>query len=162
MKKSTQVLFLSTAFVAISACATKETQQAEKNVEKSIQTEAPATQKGELATRGAVTFMNAPGLTDAQKSKLMDIHAKTYTESQKIGNELTQAKSALFKTLVSPKSTKKEIYILKRKIVDLDKKRLETMFKAIEEVEKVFGKNEQTESVYKEFYHLESMGRDNF
>lgn len=157
MKKMVKYLTIGTALLGLSACASKSEKQAEQKVEQSVQAENPATQKGELAARGANTFMNATGLTDAQKSKLMDVHAKTYTEAQKIGNELTQTKAALFKTLVSPTSTKKEINLLKKKIVSLDKQRLDTMFKAIEEVEKIVGKTAQSADIYKEFYNIEVM-----
>ena len=155
MKKLITVL----ALLGLAACATSEQKKTEAKVDQAIQAEKPANQPGDIAARGEDAFMKAPGLTEAQRMKLMEIHSKAYAESTTIRTELGKTKSALFKTLIDPKSGNKEINILKKKIVALDKKRLDTMFKALDEAKKILGKNDQAENVYKEFYHLEMMNK---
>lgn len=136
------------ASLGLAACGTTS---AEKKAETATQAEAPATGEGELAVRGANIIVNAPGLTTEQREQVMQVHTKTFEEATKLREELTQAKSALFKTLVSPASTKKEISALKNKVMTLDKQRLDLMMKAFDQVQKIVGKDKMDESMIKHF-----------
>jgi hypothetical protein len=147
------------ALLGLGACATTADEKTEVKVEKAVQAEPSANQPGEIAVRGEEAFLKAPGLTEAQRMKLMEIHKKAYAESMSIRDELGKAKSALFKTLVDPKASAKELSLLKKKITALDKKRLTAMFTALDEAQKVLGKTAQAESVYREFYQMDLMNK---
>lgn len=102
-------------------------------------TESPSIEK-----IGHDAFMNAPGLTDAQKIKLSEIMKATFGEAQKIKLEIANQKVDLFEVITNPAAQDSEVTKIKRKIVELDKKRLDLMFKSLDAVQKVVGKNPET------------------
>jgi hypothetical protein len=93
---------------------------------------------------GHDAFMNAPGLTEAQKIKLGQIMKATYAETQKIKFEIATNKVDLFDAITSPLAKASDVNTLKKKLTELDKKRLALMFKSLDEVQKVIGKNAET------------------
>lgn len=132
------------------ACSSTPTQE-ETNVDARVSDQRPADMPGELAVRGYEAFVNSTSFTPEQKEKLVTIHTKTYEQASLLRDEISKTKSALFKTLATPNYSAKEVSILKKKIEKLDQKRLATMFKAIDDVEKVIGRSQESEKVYQRF-----------
>ena len=139
MRKITMLTILT--FISLGAYA----------VETSTQPTTPSTTQPTMAADaspiekiGHDAFMKAPGLTDAQKIKLGEIMKNTFNESQKIKLEIADQKVSLFEAITNPTAKSSDVTKIKNKITDLDKKRLALMFKSLDEVQKVIGKNPET------------------
>lgn len=135
-------LFLNTA------CSSTETNPDQKAV---VCPQEPAPSPQEIIQKAALAFSKAPGLTPDEKTRLNDIYTRIYMEALEIRQEMGQAKSLLFRKLASAKYKNKEIVDLKNKIVKLDKRRLNLMFEALDEVQEVVGHGEENEKLYKFF-----------
>lgn len=79
----------------------------------------------------------ASNLSEEQKNALIAIDEKRNKEYWMITEEMEKAKVVLIETALSPKSSDKEINVIKKKIIALDKKRLTNGFKSLEEARKI-------------------------
>lgn len=119
---------------------TKQGQQAEEQM--------VAQKPQAAAVNVAAIFANAPDLTDEQKQKLQAIHANVYEEAMAIRGEINENRSLLYNTLVMSDYSSAEVNNLKKKIVSLDKKRLDVMFKALKDVQKIVGRGKDKVNIY--------------
>lgn len=159
MKKNTikQGLIL-IALLASAACTTKAARE-EALMNSEVKAQAPADTPEKIVGRASEAFSNVEGLKPEQKAKLSDIYVRVYTDSKSIRREIGQSKSLLFMTLAKPDYKESEITMLKKKIVALDQKRLNLMFTALDDVQKVVGKGKSTENIYKHFHDYEMPNR---
>lgn len=149
----TKALFFS-MFAFLFACGSTEKEQ-DQQLSQKINQQAPANSSEEILQRAASMFANAEGLTAEQKEKLTSIYTKVYIESMQIRKDLGKSKSLLFSTLSKPDYQPSEITNLKKRIVDLDQKRLDVMFAALDDVQAVVGKGQGSEKLYKHFERYE-------
>jgi len=127
----------------------------QKTVDQKLQKE-PAIAPGEsIASRGAQILIHAPGLSEEQKRKLIEIHTSTFMRSAEIREEIGKSKSLLFKMVASPDTKKAEVEALKKRIVKLDRDRLDLMFKALDDTLAVTGKGPAAEEVFRRLEFLE-------
>ncbi len=148
------VLFL----LANLSCATASHEKSEESkVDEKISQQHPSAEPGEMAIQGALTFSDMPGITEQQKLDLLKLNKETADEAHSLGMQIRQAKMTLFQTLSTPNYKKSEVAILKKKIVKLDKKRLDVMFHTLDKVEKIIGKSDvNKEKLYEHiFLHQE-------
>ena len=142
------------AAISISGCAStgakSESCEDQKNKQQA-QTKAP----GEIASMAAKAFADAPGLTEDQKQKLLLVYSRTYSQAINIRTQITQSKSLLFKLVVTNAFNSPEVDGLKKKIVDLDQDRLNVMFKALADVQKIVGSSENREEIFRHFQDYE-------
>lgn len=159
MKSIRQGLLVAAAGFAVAGiglvgCGSTPTEQ---KVEKEVQATPAPKQAGDLASEGHQAFLNAPNLTEAQKIKLSEVMKTTYAEAIKIKEEIGKSKLVLFKTITSPDYKQKEVDVIKKKITKLDQKRLEIMFKSLDDVQKIIGRNPETaeylQRIMKEHMH---------
>lgn len=144
-----KILIILMAFVALQSCSTKTTKE-ERQQEVQIRKQEPADTPQEIAERAAAIFANAPDLTEQQKQQLDTIYRNVYDEAMIIRRDIGQTKSLMYMTLVRADYKSTEIENLKKKIVALDKKRLDLMFDALEDVQKVVGRGIDKEKTYKQ------------
>ena len=105
----------------------------------------------DIALRAAEIFSGSPNLTTEQKDKIHTIYTNVYDESMSIRREIGQSKSLLYETLVKPDYKSTEINSLKKRIVGLDKKRLDIMYKALDDVQKIIAQGAtDKERMYKQ------------
>lgn len=149
------LLFVSLLFIA--GCASK----ADKNaaLEQRIKAEPPANTPEEIAQRAADVFASAPGLTDEQRNKLRALYLKTYAESYAIRKEIGQMKSLLFKEAAVNKFKSKEINQLTSRILEADQRRLNIMFLALEEMQKIVGYGEDKKDLYEHLRRYDYPGK---
>lgn len=138
--------------VLITTACTSQQKAEEKQLNQNIQAQKPADTPEQIADRAAMAFSNVEGLTPEQKLKLSNIYKNVYLESMKIRREIGQSKSLLFMTLAKVDYKAKDITNLKKKIVELDQRRLNLMFEALDDVQNVVGRGVEAEKIYK---HLE-------
>ncbi len=153
--KQSLILFL---LLASAACTSKAVRE-EALMNSEVKAQPPADTPEKIVGRAAEAFSNVEGLKPEQKAKLSDIYVRVYTDSKLIRREIGQSKSLLFMTLAKPDYKESEITMLKKKIVTLDQKRLNLMFTALDEVQKVVGKGKSAENIYKHFYEYEMPNR---
>lgn len=110
---------------------------------------------GSIAAHGVEAFMLSEKLTKEQKEKLLEIHGRTFRDSTQLRKDLAQAKVELFKTIAKGKYKSSEIDKIKKRIIDIDQKRLQIMFKALEEVEAIIGHGVDAEEIYRRFYDFD-------
>lgn len=147
-----QKLILTCCVFLFAACATQKT---DSQLEAKIKAEPPASTAEEIAERGAQTFINAPGLSADQRIKMLEVYNRTYNDAMAIRQDIGQSKSLLFKLAANKDVKSKEVGALKKRIVDLDQKRLKIMFKALADVQGIVGTGEGKEEIYKHLYDFE-------
>lgn len=157
MKKLGLIFLGGTIALQLTACGTASKEEADLN--KKVQAEAPVDNPEAMVERAAQAFANIEGLAPEKKSKLSEIYTRTFTESMNIRKEIGQSKSLLFKTLAQNDYKNKEVNALKKKIVNLDQKRLNLMFKALEDVQAVVGKGADAEKIYEQLQDYDKLNR---
>lgn len=152
MKKFTSVMLVFGLALGLAACgsASKSEQAA---LDQKVSSEVPVRSPEQMLSRAAASFSNIEGLTTEEKMKLTEVYTNTYVKSMDIRKEIGQSKSLLFKTLAKKDYKDSEINALKKKIVQLDQNRLDLMFKTLDDVQKIVGKN--TPASQKIYEHLE-------
>jgi len=152
--KTSKIYTLIICTLLLNSCSSS---QKEKDAELSmkVKMQEPADTPDQIMHRAAAAFSNAEGLTAQQKWMLADIYTSVYTQSMQIRRDMGQSKSLLFMTLAKKDYKKSEISELKKKIVALDAKRLEIMFKALDDVQRIVGKGIEAEKIYKHFQDYE-------
>lgn len=141
-------LLLTVSLLGLSACSTASSKAENAALAQQVQTEPQANTPEEIRNRAAEAFANAPGLTNEQKQKLEAIYQRTYREALAIRTEIGQSKSLLFKTVAKADYKSAEVDRLRKRIVDLDQKRLNIMFKALSDVQAVVGYGADKEEIY--------------
>lgn len=79
------------------------------------------------------TITNSKELSQGQKDKLLALQEATMTKVKALREEIETSKLALVQIALEPKMSRKEYNALKKKITKLEKERMETGFKAIEQ-----------------------------
>ncbi len=110
--------------------------------------------------RGFDTWAGSTNIDIDQKSKLWTLHSSTAREAFRIRDEITKAKSAMFKELAAGGEDKAMINGLKTKIVKLDQERMDIMFKALDSVQRILGNGRESKEYYLYLEELETRGFD--
>jgi hypothetical protein len=156
MKKLQSRYILIFLCLLISGCVSNPVQK-DNDLNMKIAAEKPADTPDEIAQRGASTFISAPGLSDAQRQKLMEVYTRTYFGAENIRTQIGQAKSLMFKMIAKQNYKSKEMQTLKTKIVGLDQSRLQLMFQALADVQAIvgYGNDSEKEKIYQHFEKFE-------
>lgn len=157
MKKNIFAIGLGLLGLASAGCSSAK--KDETQLKQEIQAQAPADSPDQIMQRAAMAFSNAEGLSADQKLRLQAVYSRVYSESMKIRREMGQSKSLLFMTLAKVNYKAAEITSLKKKIITLDQRRLNLMFSALDEVQKIVGKGIEAEKIYKHFEDYEIPNR---
>ena len=150
-------------FAILSGCASLSSREQAQNTEPAkgvsindkIAAEPPAIGPEAIAQRAAEVFSSAEGLTAAQRKELMAIYLRTYKDASAIRIEIGKSKSLLFKIVSAKSYNSAEVEMIKKKVVDLDQKRLALMFKSLADVQLVVGIGSDKEQLYQHFFDYE-------
>jgi hypothetical protein len=131
----------------LAACATKETnEKVDERVDKQ------ETQAAVDSREAHDTILQSPGLSSVEKEKLQGIYEKSFSQAAKIRQQVGKNKAALFDALTDENAKKGEVNALKRRIIDLERKHVDLMFKSLEDVASIVGKNPQAMNHYREHF----------
>ena len=147
MKKS--ILFITSLVLmgTLSSCAQQKV--AEQKVEKEIQAvNLNASESTQEANRNFI--MNSDKLSVEQKKMLVELQTKTNEQMNETKKEIEKTRQVLIQTILEPKMNKREYSILKKKIVKLEKNRVENGFKALNEARNIIAPKDDAES--REFF----------
>ena len=136
-------LILFASLLSLSACTSAKTK-----AELEAQTKQQPVLQDSAQIEKAVKEELLPGLTPDQQARILHIQDRVKTENAKIRTEMGQTQSLLIKKLSQPNSHLSDIDYLKKRMSTLSKERLNVMFTAIDETEKVLGRYPQRETVY--------------
>jgi hypothetical protein len=138
-------------FLIMSIGCSSNSERAEKELNAKISAERPANNPDEIANRAAMSFITTPGLSEDQRQKLMAVYMKTYLGAEEIRGEIGKSKSLMFKMIAEKQFDSPEMVAIKNKVVDLDQKRLNLMFRALEDVQLIVGVGVDKAKFYKHF-----------
>lgn len=150
MKKNLLLLSCLMSTLAVTSCAHN------KNAQQKVETEmkevsASQTKSIDKTIKEQISSSN---LTDQQKEKLMALEEKAHADNTAITEEIERAKIVLIQTILAPKMSQREFSILKKKIISLDKKRLENGLKAVTEVRKIVNPEAANAAHHAELYKV--------
>lgn len=146
MTKQFTRLTLLMSILFLAACASMQSKN--ETLDQRISSEPRADTPEEIAQRSADTFANAPGLTAEQRQKLNKLYLRTYADAWAIRKEIGQMKSLLFKEASQKKFKSGDITELTQRIVDADQRRLNIMFRALEEMQQIVGYGSDKKELY--------------
>ena len=121
MKKSFRNSLSILAIIILQSCA----HQAEtvREVEKEIK-ETPKISQEDVIDAARVYIEKAPNLTISQKEKLLKIEDRVMLETTKMKDEINKMQIVLIKAAFEPIFEAREVEILKRKILALERKKI--------------------------------------
>lgn len=163
MQKLTSLFLLPLVFGLVTACASTPSEEENALAREAAKQENIKTPE-QMLNRAAESFSNIEGLPAGDREKLASIYTKTYLDSVSIRKEIGQHKALLFKTLARKDYKQNDVKMIKDKIVSLDQKRLDVMFKALDDIQGVIGKGSPAaDEIYKRLERYEyPMARDNY
>lgn len=146
--KSVFIVIMTVGSFGLTSCSSSQ-KAADAELDQRVKAQPEASTPAEIAKRAADTFANAPNLSEDQKARLRAIYLRVSTEAAEIRKEIGQSKSLMFQLVAKKDFKSSDVQRLKSKIVDLDLKRLQIMFKALEEVQAVVGFGSDREELYR-------------
>lgn len=150
----TKFLLILISVLSLASCATTESKD-DRDLNVKVKAQQAADNPQDIAARAAEAFSAAPGLSADQKMRLHAIYTRVYVESMQIRREIGKSKSLLFMNLANPDYKASEMTRLKKKIINLDQKRLNIMFEAFDEVQKIVGRGTENDKIYQHFLNHE-------
>ncbi|MGZ3787866.1 MAG: hypothetical protein ACXVLQ_05050 [Bacteriovorax sp.] len=142
--------------------ASSPTNSAEqKAIEQNATKESIGPKKGKLdeVIRDLIARSNT--ITDNQRRELLELHEKLSADRASLKLEIRKSKVALLRTALVAEMNEHEFSLLKKKIIALEKKRMENGLRSISEIRKIIApqKNIATREFYKSFlsYHLQEL-----
>jgi len=147
MKKNLSLIAVIAATLIVSSCASNKA--VEQKIDQEIKN-VPASETQSIA-RTVKEQIAASGLTEEQKTKLMALEEKAHADNVAVTEEIEKTKVVFIQTLLAPKMSQREYSVLKKKITELDRKRLANGFKVAAEVRKIINPaaNTQEREIYK-------------
>ena len=134
MKRNLKLLVTLFAVTSLSSCAGHRL--AEQKIEQEIK-EVSIEKNVSIGSTARDTIMKSDKLTEVQKNSLMELETKTHALNVALKEQIEKTKIVLIQTVLEPKMNQKEYSILKKKIVALEKKKMENGFKAITEARNI-------------------------
>ena len=147
MKKNLSLIALIAATLIVSSCASNKV--VETKIDQEIK-DVPASETKSIA-KTIKEQITASALTEEQKTKLMALEEKAHADHVAITEEIEKTKVVFIQTVLAPKMNQREYSVLKKKLTDLDRKRLSNGFKVAAEVRKIINpaSNTHEKEIYK-------------
>lgn len=129
----------------MTSCAMPSTKRAEKEVAQETKAEPARRYPGELSEAAREIIKTAQGVSDEQKTRLLEITDSVSKQIYDLRGEASQMKAVLFKELVSNDGNPKAVKVLKKKITKNYHDQLKVMFDALEQSQIVLGRKMQSD-----------------
>ncbi|CAN5412933.1 hypothetical protein BH10BDE1_BH10BDE1_27570 [soil metagenome] len=108
-----------------------------------------ATQRpGELSERAFAAWATSSGMSDTQRTQMIEIQMTAERTALRIRREISKTKSAMFKELATGTYNDRIINGFRSKIVKLDHEGLDGMFKALARARSVLGESENSKRYF--------------
>jgi hypothetical protein len=134
-------------------CAGKSVQR-QKEIQTEVQVQPVREMHGGVAAKGIEAILTSKTLTDDQKKKLLEVHEKMSKEIFEIQDETSQLKGVLFETLTTKPYDRPKVKALRKKLVVLNDKKMDKMFRALDKVQVILGENgdDRVQDFYRPFF----------
>lgn len=119
-----------------------------KKIDEEVKAEPAVSTGGPLAASGLAVIQESDSLSAGQKQKLTDLTKKMTSEMVNIRTEEARLKMVLFKTIVNPKASNREITIIKNRIIALDRTKTDKMLSALDEAQKIMGRRDERDEKF--------------
>ena len=86
-------------------------------------------------------ILEAKEITDGQRRELLNIHSRMAADVAQIRGEMAKLQVILFREVLDPDAEEREIRNIRRRLINLDRKRTNRILAAIDEAEQVIGQN---------------------
>lgn len=147
MKTIIAILILS---VAVTGCATKAKKEVKAKVEQSN-----VTGPEKLGQSIQDAIHNSEFLNDEQKKELEGIIAENKATADKLAADSFKHRSVLIQELLSPKSDRKHIRVLKKSIKKIEDEKLKNTFETIEKISRVVSRNSDRQNFNNPLLYLD-------
>jgi hypothetical protein len=111
----------------------------EKRIDGKIAQENGVQSTSDLTLETTKVIKNAPGLTDEQRTRLMQLSAATRAKVDDMRVQSLKLRAVLVKDLITPKDNQGEVEIIKQRIKNVENERLSAMFNAVEQANSILG-----------------------
>ncbi len=93
---------------------------------------------GGVAYKGFESI-NQSTLSEVQKEKFRDLHTRMMMQTTQNREQTSKLKGVLFETLAQPNFDENKVNEIKKRLVKLNKQRMDLMFNALDEVKEIVG-----------------------
>ena len=152
MKKYTNTILCFLILLVIQSCS------GQKTIEKKLETEVkttPLAKQDDIIETARQYIANSKNLTPEQKNKLNNIQDKAITDTASLREEINKSRMVLIKSAFEPSYNAREVEILKRKILKLEKRKIRIGLNAFTEARNVIDPSQlpETKALNKVFFH---------
>jgi hypothetical protein len=128
----------STAALHLQGCAQTPL---DKRVDREVAQENTINTQADLKSEASRIIQTTPGLTDEQRIKLGALRKTTRAQTDALWTQSVKLRSVLMKDLITTNYNENEVELIKKKIKDLEDKRLSVTFNAVEQANTILGHN---------------------
>jgi hypothetical protein len=136
MKNYRMGLFLVSA-LALQGCAHGK---AEKRIDDQLAAEPQVSSRTELSQQAERLISTAPGLTEEQKTRLLQLSVSVRAQGDEYRKESLLLRELLIKDVISSDYNAQEVSLVKKRIRKLEEKRVATIFDAVETANRILGR----------------------
>ena len=122
--------------LSATGCATKT---AEREIDRRLAMETPVKTNAELREQTQQSIDSATGITDEQRAKLYDLRDSTRAQMNSLQEESLKLRSMLIKDVLAKTDYDEEIKVIKKRLGNNSKKRLDVVFKALDQAKEILG-----------------------
>ena len=137
-KMKTRILYATALVLALVGCSSTE-----KKVDQAMADQSQVKSQADLRAHADSMIATTPGLSDDQRSKLTQLGDSTRAKLDNVRTESLQLRSALIHNVIASYN-KSEVYAMKRRMKKLEDKRLSIIFNAVDEANKILGRQAQS------------------
>lgn len=140
------------------ACSHGPRHPGSERLDAKVAAEEPVEMGGPLAAKSYQMISESKDLTQAQKDKLLSLHARMQEEVAANRREMGKLKMTLFRSLMNHDSDPREFSRIKSRILKLDRAKTDKMMSALEEAQKILGRRSQEDERYYRALMMEHIG----
>lgn len=131
------------AFVSIlpglAACTHSKAVSERVDARLEAEPELPAGTTASEASRNVIA--TAPQITEKQRTELLSVHSKMAADVSEIRAEMAKLQVVLFKTVLDPGAEDAAIRNIRRRLIDLDRRRTNRILAALDQAQQIIGQN---------------------
>ncbi len=136
--KNQKIILMSLILLAglAQACATS----AEKAIDKKVSEVPSNLKRADLAKEGEMLLARSTDLTEAQKTNLRALWQNSKSQIDDLTKSSLQLRAVLIKDVVATPYDETEVNVVKKKIADVEQKRLSVFFAGVQETNHILGR----------------------
>lgn len=152
MNSYKRLIFCASLLTIVQSCAGQKT--IEKKLESELKVE-PVVKQDDIIESAREHISKSANLTEEQKKTLLSIQERSTTEINFLKEEINKARMILIKSAFEPSYNAREVEILKRKILALERKKIRVGLNAFTEARNVIAPEQirETKALNKVFFN---------